>query len=192
MTAKLVLASSSPRRLELLRQIALVPDIIASPDVDETQIKNEKPAELALRLAVSKAETVFAKHTDAFVIGGDTVVACGRRMLPKCADEAEVARCLTFLSGRRHSVYGGLCVLGPNGKRATRVVETAVTFRRLHADDIKAYAACGEGVGKAGGYAIQGRAAVFIKSINGSPSNVIGLPLGETAQLLYGLGYGAK
>lgn len=181
---KLILASTSPRRLELLAQIGIKPDAVMAPDCDETQLKYEKPNELALRLAISKARAVHAKNPGSFVIAGDTVVDARAKVLPKCNDDAEVRRCLTILSGCRHRVYGGVCVINPAGKEFTRVVETTITFKRLHADEIEAYVKTGEGVGKAGGYALQGRAAAYIKFISGSPSNVIGLPLHEAAQLL--------
>ena len=185
----LILASTSPRRLELLAQIGITPDSIVSPDCDETQLKNEKSHELALRLAIAKARAVFAKNPTAFVIAGDTVVDARAKVLPKCADDAQVRICLKILSGCRHRVYGGVCVINPQGKEFTRVVETTITFKRLHADEIEAYVKTGEGVGKAGGYALQGHAAAFIRFVSGSPSNVIGLSLHEAAQLLQGAGY---
>ncbi len=186
---KLILASTSPRRLELLAQIGIKPDKVMGPDCDETQLKDEKPEALALRLAIAKANAVHAKHLDSFVIAGDTVVDARAKVLPKCKDDTEVRKCLEILSGCRHRVYGGVCVVNPAGKVFTRVVETSVAFKRLHKDEIESYVKSGEGVGKAGGYALQGRAAAFIKHLSGSPSNVIGLPLHEAAQLLQGAGY---
>ena len=185
----LILASSSPRRLELLRQIGIIPDKTVAPDSDETPLKAELPRALALRLAEAKADAVRQKHTGGFILAGDTVVACGRRILPKCANQEEVKKCLALLSGRRHRVYGGICVIDPAGKKATRLAESIVTFKRLSPDEIETYAKSGEGEGKAGGYALQGRAAAFIRFISGSASNIIGLPLFETAQLLASLGY---
>ena len=187
---RLVLASASPRRLELLAQLGLKPDAIDPADIDELPLKDEKPAAHARRLAMAKAAAVAARWPGAVVIGADTVVACGRRILPK-ADNRETARaCLTLLSGRRHLVIGGLCLIAADGRRATRVVTTRVAMRRLSPADLEAYLDGGEWRGKAGGYAIQGRAAGFIPWINGSYSNVVGLPLCETRALLAGLGYG--
>ncbi|MDX1923340.1 MAG: nucleoside triphosphate pyrophosphatase [Alphaproteobacteria bacterium] len=186
---KLILASTSPRRLELLAQIGIKPDSVMSPNCDETQLKYEKPQKLALRLAIAKANAVHKQYPAAFVIAGDTVVDARAKVLPKCADDAEVRTCLKILSGCRHRVYGGVCVINPAGREFTRVVETTVAFKRLHDSEIDAYVKSGEGVGKAGGYALQGRAAAFIKHVSGSPSNVIGLPLHEAAQLLQGAGY---
>jgi septum formation protein len=184
----IVLASASPRRLDLLRQIGLVPDIVDPAEIDETPRRGELPHALAARLARAKAETVAARHPGAVVIGADTVVALGRRVLPK-AETAEQARaCLEALSGRRHRVLGGLCVAAPGGRIAARLVTTVVRFRRLDAAELAAYLAAGEWHGKAGGYAIQGLAAAFIPFIGGSHSNVVGLPLAETASLLAGLG----
>lgn len=185
----LILASTSPRRLELLKQIGITPDGVASPDCDETPLKNEKPEELALRLAIAKAKAVQDKHAGSFIIAGDTVVHARAKLLPKCEDDAQVKKCLQDLSGRRHRVIGGVCVINPQGKIFSTTVLTTVAFKRLHDDEIAAYVKSGEGVGKAGGYALQGRAAAFIKFISGSPSNVIGLPLHEVAQLLQGSGY---
>ncbi len=185
----LILASTSPRRLELLKQIGITPDGVMAPDCDETQLKYEKPNELALRLAIAKAQTAHKKHPGTFVIAGDTVVDARAKILPKCNEDVEVRKCLNILSGCRHRVYGGVCVINPAGKEFTRVVETTITFKRLHADEIEAYVKTGEGIGKAGGYALQGRAAAFIRFVSGSPSNVIGLPLHEAAQLLQGAGY---
>lgn len=185
----LILASTSPRRLELLKQIGITPDSVMAPDCDETPLPYEKPEELALRLSIAKARAVHHTHPGCYVIAGDTVVHARARHFPKCADAAEVRKCLEALSGRRHRVIGGVCVMNPIGKVFSRVVITSVTFKRLHDDEIESFVAAGEGIGKAGGYALQGRAAAFVKSISGSPSNVIGLPLHETAQLLQGSGY---
>jgi septum formation protein len=183
-----VLASASPRRRELLRQIGFEPAAIDPADIDETPQKRETPARHAIRLARLKAETVAQRHPGAVIIGADTVVACGRRILPKGEDEGTARRCLEMLSGRRHRVHGGLCVVDPNGKTHSRLVTTTVTFKRLERREIEAYLLTGEWRGKAGGYAIQGRAAAFAKAINGSYSNVVGLPLFEIHGLLAGLG----
>ena len=186
---RLVLASASPRRLELLRQIGIVPDSVEPADIDETPGARELPRALALRLAVAKARAVAAGHQGAWILAADTVVACGRRILPK-AEDAETARvCLDLLSGRRHRVYGGVCAIDPAGRQRTRLAETVVTFKRLAAREAEAYLACGQWRGKAGGYAIQGHAAALVRRIAGSYSNVVGIPLLETASLLRGLGY---
>ena len=189
--AKLVLASSSPRRLDLLRQIDLPPDLVVAPEVDEAPLPKELPRHYARRLARLKAESVASRLGPGpwYVVAGDTVVAVGRRILPKAEDEEEARRCLALLSGRRHRVYGGVCVLRHDGRRSERVVETRVRFRRLSREHLEAYIESGEWRGKAGAYAIQGRAAAFVPWINGSYSNVVGLPLAEVAMMLEGLGY---
>jgi septum formation protein len=186
---RLVLASASPRRLDLLRQIGLVPDSVEAADLDEAPHSDETPRRLAVRLAEAKAGHVAARAPDAFVLGADTVVAVGRRVLPKAVDAAEVRACLRLLSGRAHRVLTGVAVAAPNGRLASRLVESRVHFKRLSDADIDAYLACGEGVGKAGGYAIQGRAGALVISLQGSYSGVVGLPLYETANLLAGLGF---
>ncbi len=185
----LVLASASPRRLELLRRIGVVPDSIDPPDIDEAAKPGELPRALALRLAAEKASAVLARHTGAFVLAADSVVACGRRALPKAESEVEAKRCLALLSGRRHRVHTGIAVIAPDGRTVHRLVTTAVIFKRLSEAEIAAYLRSGEWAGKAGGYAIQGMAGALIRTINGSPSNVVGLPLAETAAILSGLGY---
>ena len=187
MPTSLVLASSSPRRRELLAQIGVTPARIASPDIDESPRKGELPRAYALRMATEKAAAV-ARAEGEVVLAGDTVVALGRRILPRAADTAEVARCLTLLSGRRHRVYSAIAVVDGAGQLRTRLSETILTFKRLHADEIAAYTASGEGEGKAGGYAIQGRAAMFVRWLAGSHSGVVGLPLAETAALLTAAG----
>jgi septum formation protein len=186
---RLVLASASPRRLELLRQIGLEPDAIDAAEVDETPLKDETPRRLAQRLAAEKAAAVVARQAGAFVLAADTVVALGRRVLPKAETPDEVRDCLRLLSGRAHRVLTGLCAVGPDGHRAQRLVESRVRFKRLIAGEIEAYLEVGEGVGKAGGYAIQGRAGAFVTELQGSYSGVVGLPLYEAANLLGGLGY---
>jgi septum formation protein len=188
----LVLASASPRRLALLRQIAIEPDIVDPADIDEAPLPRELPAAHVMRLAGGKAEAVRARHPDAFVLAADTVVACGRRILGKPADEAAARGFMTLLSGRRHRVYGGICLIGPDGAARTRRVVSQISFKRLSEMEVAAYLATGEWRGKAGGYAIQGRAAAFVSFVSGSYSNVVGLPLFETAQLLTGLGYRAR
>jgi septum formation protein len=182
-----VLASASPRRLALLAQIGVTPDRVTQPDIDETPQRDEMPRALARRLAASKARTVA--ETDCFVLAADTVVAVGRRMLGK-PETAEQARgFLALLSGRRHRVLTAVVVRAPDGRTAERVAESIVTFARLDASQTDAYLAGEEWRGKAGGYAIQGHAAAFVRFLSGSHSNVVGLPLFETAQLLRGLGY---
>jgi len=186
---KLVLASASPRRLDLLRQIGIEPDYVEPANIDETPLRGELPAGHVVRLAEEKARAVQPRHSGAFILAADTVVACGRRILPKADDEATARACLALLSGRRHRVYGGVALLTPRGDLAIRRVVSQVAFKRLSNDEMTIYLASGEWQGKAGGYAIQGRAAALISSVAGSYSNVVGLPLYETAQLLAGRGY---
>ncbi len=186
---RLVLASASPRRLALLRQVGIEPDAVAPAALDEAPRPRELPADYVRRVARDKATAVAPQHGDAFVLAADTVVALGRRILPKAEDEATARDCLRRLSGRRHRVLGAVVVVAPNGRRAERLVATTVTFTRLTAAEIAAYLASGEWRGKAGGYAIQGRAAAFVPRLNGSYPNVVGLPLAETLALLTGLGY---
>ncbi|HEY7610961.1 MAG TPA: Maf family nucleotide pyrophosphatase [Alphaproteobacteria bacterium] len=187
--AALILASASPRRRDLLAQIGIVPDSVVPAALDEAPLKGELAEAHALRLATAKARAVAASHPGAFVLGADTVVAVGRRLLPKAEDEATARRCLEFLSGRRHRVVGGVCLIAPDGRARTRVVVSVVAFTRLTEADIRGYLASGEWRGKAGGYAIQGRAAAHIRFVSGSCSNVVGLPLFETSNLLTGAGY---
>ena len=184
----LVLASASPRRRALLEQIGYAPDSVEPAALDEAVLPGERPEAHAARLARAKAEAVATRHPGAFVLGADTVVACGRRILDKAESEERARRCLSLLSGRRHRVYGGVTVIDPAGRAVSRLVRTAVAFKRLSEDEIAAYLACGEWRGKAGGYAIQGRAAAFVRFVGGSYSNVVGLPLHETYRLLAGLG----
>jgi len=185
----LVLASASPRRLQLLQQVGVTPSDVDPADVDETPRKNELPHHYARRVARDKLDAVAGRHPGAFLLAADTVVAVGRRILPKPADEAEARRCLELLSGRRHRVLGGVAVQAPDRRRVDTLVTTAVIFKRLSEEEIRRYLAGGEWRGKAGGYAIQGAAAAFIPKIIGSYPNVVGLPLVETCNLLTGLGY---
>ena len=187
--APLVLASASPRRLELLAQIGLVPAAVEPAAIDETPLKSETPRLLALRLASAKAATVAARRPGAFVIAADTVVAVGRRVLPKAEAEAEARACLALLSGRGHRVETAVAVVAPDGRAARRLVETRVQVKRLSAGEVEAYLASGEWRGKAGGYAVQGLAGGFIIELHGSYSAVVGLPLYETRCLLEGLGF---
>ncbi len=187
--ARLVLASASPRRHELLAQIGWPPDAVDAADLDETPLKRELPADLAIRLAEAKLDAVAPRHPDAYVLAADTVVALGRRMLPKAETEAEALECLTRLSGRRHRVIGGVAVRAPDGTKRKRLVTTVVAFKRLTDAEIAAYVAAGDWRGKAGGYAIQGGAAAYITQIRGSYSNVVGLGLAEVYAMLSGLGF---
>lgn len=189
MPAKLILASASPRRLDLLRQAGIEPDHVVPADIDETPLKAETPDKHALRLAVGKARAVESIHPGAFILAADTVVGCGRRILPKAEDETTAARCLELISGRRHRVLGGIALIAPDGRMATRLIESTVIFKRLSQAEIKAYLASGEWHGKAGGYAIQGRAAAYIRFMSGSYSNVVGLSLYDVHQMLAGFGW---
>lgn len=183
----LVLASTSPRRRELLARIGVTPARIAAPEIDETPLKGELPRDYVTRLAKGKALAV-ERAANEVVLAGDTTVAVGRRILEKPADEADLRRMLGLLSGRRHHVYSGLCVVGTDGKARLRVADTIVAFKVLSAAEIDWYVESGEGMGKAGGYAIQGRAECFVRFLSGSHSNVVGLPLFETRTLLTSAG----
>ncbi len=183
----LVLASSSPRRRDLLARIGAAADRIASPDIDESPLKAEQPRAYALRLAQAKAAAVD-RQAGEVVLAGDTTVALGRRILPPADTEAVQRKLLGLISGRRHRCISAICVIGLDGTARTRVVETVVTFKRLTDAEIDAYIASGEGLGKAGGYAIQGRAEALIRNVAGSHSGVIGLPLFETRALLKAAG----
>ena len=187
--ARLVLASASPRRLDLLRQVGIEPDLIEPAHIDESELKGETPRRLAVRLAKAKAVSVAQRQPNALVLSADTVVAVGRRVLPKAETEVQARDCLALLSGRGHRVYTGLCVIAPDGRVAERLVETRLTFKRLSTSEIEAYIASGEWHGKAGGYGIQGRAGGFVLELQGSYPSVVGLPLYETQCLLEGLGY---
>jgi septum formation protein len=194
---KLILASASPRRLELLQQVGLDPDALIPADLDETPRKGELPRVLAARLADEKADAAAkvaktrTELTGAYLLAADTVVSVGRRILPKCEVVDEADQCLRLLSGRAHRVYSGLTLITPKGARRHRLVETRVRFKRLSGDEIDAYLAAGEWRGKAGGYAIQGLAGGFVVKLIGSYSSVVGLPLHETLSLLAGEGYPA-
>ena len=191
----LILASASPRRLDLLRQIGVEPDTCLPADVDETPLRGERPIALAKRLAREKARRcleMLAPDVTAgpcLILAADTVVACGARILPKAESEAEARRCLELLSGRGHRVYTAICLMNEAGKRSERLVETRLKIKRLSVQEIDFYIQSGEWHGKAGGYAIQGLAAAFVISLVGSYSSVVGLPLYETAQLLGGHGF---
>ena len=195
--ARLALASGSPRRLALLQQIGVEPDALLPADLDETPGKNESPRKLAARLGLEKArEGAKVARTredlsEAYVIGADTVVCVGRRILPKCETSDEAEFCLRLLSGRAHRVYTGVTVIDPEGRERSRLVETRLRFKRLSGQEIDNYLASLEWCGKAGGYAIQGIAGAFVVKLVGSYTGVVGLPLQETMALLDGLGYPA-
>jgi len=185
----LILASASPRRLDLLARIGVTPDEVLPADIDESVRKAELPRDHALRLAVEKAQAVAAQRPDAFVLAADTVVAVGRRILPKVEDEATLRACMKLLSGRRHRVMTGVALTAPGQPLRSRVVETTIAMKRLSDEEIDYYASHGEWRGKAGGYALQGYGEVYVRHIGGSYSNVVGLPLGETRNMLKAAGY---
>jgi septum formation protein len=184
---RLILASASPRRLELLKRIGVVPDAIIPAEIDETPLKGELPVRYACRMAAAKAAAVDAPG--ALVLAADTVVAAGRRILPKAETEAEARSALSLLSGRRHRVHSAVTLRAPDGRMRHRLSTSAVAFKRLSDDELAAYLAGGEWHGKAGGYAIQGAAEALIRQISGSWSGVVGLPLFETRALLRAAGY---
>jgi septum formation protein len=184
-----ILASASSRRLELLAQIGIVPDEVMAAEIDETPAKHELPRALAQRLAREKAAAVHKYHPQALVLAADTVVALGRRILPKAETETQARHCLELLSGRAHRVYSAVCLIAADGRRHERLSVSRLKFKRLSECDIATYIMSGEWSGKAGGYAIQGRAASFVASLQGSHSAVVGLPLFETAALLAAQGY---
>ncbi len=192
---KLVLASGSPRRLQLLQQAGIEPDLLSPVNADETPQKGEVPRSLAKRLAREKAALAMenARRSpelqDSFILAADTVVALGRRILPKAEMLDQASQCLRLLSGRSHRVYTGVTLVTPKGLMRHRLVETRLRFKRLSRDEMEAYLASGEWRGKAGGYAIQGLAGTFVVKLIGSYSNVVGLPLYETVSLLTGEGY---
>lgn len=185
----LVLASASPRRLDLLARLGIAPDRIIPADIDETPQAGELPRLYAQRMAREKAEKAGMAEAASYVLAGDTVVAAGRRILPKAEDEASARRCLALLSGRRHRVFSAVTLRAPDGTLRERLSETALRFKRLSEAEISDYIASGEWHGKAGGYAIQGRAEGFVAWLQGSHSGVIGLPLFETRALLKAAGF---
>jgi len=188
---QLVLASGSARRRDLLRQIGIEPAAIDAPQIDEQPHRRELPLPYVRRMASAKLASIMPRHPGQWVLAADTVVACGRRILPKAETERQARDCLAVLSGRRHRVLGGIAIAAPDGRTSERVVTTTVAFKRLTAREIDAYIATGDWHGKAGGYAIQGHAASFIPWINGSYGNVVGLSLSDTAAMLRGLGWPA-
>jgi len=185
----LVLASGSPRRLDLLKQIGITPSAIDAPHIDEAALLRELPASYAKRIAREKLNAVAQRHAGSYVLAADTVVALGRRILPKAEDAGTARKCLELLSGRRHRVIGGIAIAAPTGRQAIRVVTTDVIFKRLSDDEMDRYIGSGEWQGKAGGYAVQGAAAAFIPHIAGSYSNIVGLSLSDTYAMLTGLGF---
>src|SRR5947209_6460654 len=186
---RFILASASPRRLDLLARIGVTPDAVIPADVDESVPRGELPRDHALRLAREKADAVTAKEPDSLILAADTVVAVGRRILPKVEDEETLRACMRLLSGRRHRVLTGVALAIPGGIVRERLVETMIAMKRLSADEIDYYASHGEWRGKAGGYALQGYGEVYVRHIAGSYSNVVGLPLAETRVLLKSAGY---
>lgn len=184
---KLILASASPRRKELLARLGVIPERVVSADIDETPLPGEPPRDYARRMARSKARAV--EDDSAHILAGDTVVACGRRILPKADDEATARKCLELLSGRRHRVISAIALRAPGGELSERLSETQVRFKRLERAEIDAYLASGEWRGKAGGYAIQGAAEGLVAWLSGSHSGVVGLPLFETRALLRNAGF---
>lgn len=189
MSAPLVLASASPRRLDLLRQVGIEPDRIIATDIDEGLLKGETPRIHTVRLARAKAQAGATAAPDCFVVAADTVVAVGRRVLPKAETQAEARECLKLLSGRAHRVLTAVAVIAPDGRCGSRLVETRVRFKRLTAQETEAYLESDEWRGKAGGYGVQGRAGAFVTDLAGSYSAVVGLSLYETLSLLEGLGW---
>jgi septum formation protein len=186
---RLILASASPRRLDLLERIGIVPDEVVPADIDESVPRGELPREHALRLAREKAQAVMAKRPEALVLAADTVVAVGRRILPKVEDETTLRECMRLLSGRRHRVLTGVALAVPGHGIRERLVGTTIAMKRLSQQEIDYYASHGEWRGKAGGYALQGYGEVYVRSVAGSYSNVVGLPLAETRVLLKSAGY---
>lgn len=186
-----ILASSSPRRLSLLADIGITPSHVIAADIDETPLDREKPRDLSIRLAYQKLGTVRPQYPQAIILAADTVVACGRRILPKAETADDVYQCMSLLSGRRHHVYTAMAMAFPDGSIKQRLAESTVIFMRMTPEAIRAYADSGDGIGKAGGYAIQGHAATYIRAIAGSYSAIVGLSLWDTAQMIRSSGYHA-
>lgn len=189
MKKNLILASASPRRLELLKQMGVVPDQVIPADIDEAPRLREIPGKYTIRMASEKAAKVFNTHKESFILSADTVVAVGRRILPKAETAEETLACLQLLSGRSHAVLTAVCVVSPSGVQKTKLVISKVKFKRLSVDEIDSYISTKEWKGKAGGYGIQGKASALISYISGSYTGIVGLPLYETVHLLKGLGY---
>jgi septum formation protein len=191
-TAKFILASASPRRKELLAQVGIIPDAIDPADIDETPLKNEIPRAYVMRLAAEKAKAVAARHDGAFILAADTTVAVGRRILEKPENTQQAKQFLQLMSGRRHRVISGITLYTPDGKILRRNPETVVQFKKMSTQDMDEYIASNEWKDAAGGYKIQGQAEQFIKFIGGSYSNVVGLSLYDTMQMLNGSGFWAS
>ncbi|HYD19005.1 MAG TPA: Maf family nucleotide pyrophosphatase [Patescibacteria group bacterium] len=185
----LILASASPRRLELLKQLGIAPDRVTPADIDESPLKRELPAPYALRIASSKAAKIAGENPGAIVLAADTVVGVGRRILPKTETADEARQCLELVSGRRHNVLTAVSIVDAKDRQRTKLVVSVVKFKRLSAAETAAYIDSGEWKGKAGGYAIQGHAAALIPFISGSYTNIVGLPLFETSAMLRDAGY---
>ena len=186
---QLILASQSPRRKHLLADAGIFADHVIAADIDETPIKNERPADYVLRMAQEKADAVASRSGGQFVLSADTAVTCGQRILPKAETAEDAKRCLQLLSGRSHRVYGGICLYLPDGKWRKKLSVSRVKFRPLSPTDRHAYLQSGEWKGKAGGYAIQGRAGLYVRQITGSYSNIVGLDMHKVAGLLLGAGF---
>ena len=186
---QLILASQSPRRKHLLADAGIFADHVIAADIDETPIKNERPADYVLRMAQQKGDAVASRAGGQFVLSADTAVICGRRILPKAETVEEARRCLQLLSGRSHRVYGGICLYLPDSGWRTKLSVSRVKFRPLSPADMHAYLQSGEWQGKAGGYAIQGRAGLYVRQITGSYSNIVGLDMHKVAGLLLGAGF---
>jgi septum formation protein len=184
----LILASASPRRVELLARLGVSPAAIDPADIDETPGKGELPLPYAKRMAAEKAAATALRHPGSIILAADTVVACGRRILPKAESEVQARDCLILISGRRHRVHSAVTLIAADGSARHRVSTSVLTFKQLGDAEIEAYLASGEWSGKAGGYAIQGRAEAFVKALSGSHSGVMGLPLYETRALLISAG----
>jgi len=184
-----ILASSSPRRLALLADIGIVPTKVIAPEIDESEKPREHPRQLAERLSLEKLHAVGSREPGAFILAADTVVGVGRRILPKAENDADVRMCMKLMSGRRHHVYTGVALQTPSGTLINRVCDTSVIFRQLSERDIETYVLCKEGIGKAGGYGVQGRAAAMIRFMSGSYTNIVGLPLFDLTQMLNGAGW---
>lgn len=185
----IILASASPRRRELLEEQGIIPNQIIPADIDETPLKNELPRPYVKRMAIEKAEAIAPLHLNSFILAADTVVVMGRRILQKPENEKEAYKFLTLMSGRRHKVIGGICLITPDKKKITRIIETVVKFKSLTEDEKQFYIASKEWEGKAGGYAIQGLAAQFIPFISGSYTNIVGLSIYDTLNILRGNGF---
>lgn len=185
----LILASASPRRLDLLKQMGITPQKVVPASIDESPLKAESPSRYVIRVATLKADAVAAQYPGTFILAADTMVIHGGQMLGKAENPQDIQRYLTKLSGKSHHVFSGLCVIAPDGRMIQRAIQTRIRFKHLTSKEIREYAEQQEGIGKAGGYAIQGYAASFVTQMVGSYTNVVGLPLYETRNALIGLGY---